>query len=332
MDTNGPEDSLNHSNSAGVWFVYGSLKPAELGFRQIEHLIDHHEPAQLKGYRLLVRDGLPAIGNDKSETKTVDGHLLYAKVGEESELASVIEAFEKPDNYYVQDVEVINDSGISVQAAANFLKYPKNGNPEFIESSSWSVCDDAYFRYGLPTLFCMARKPIDDFHGPGDSPDFWKAYLPIMGTFLNLWTVLERYVAFAQPGTKRSLSEKNRPGKPPTMKKHLLALGRSEEGKQAAVSIVHLPSRRVYGTDNVSTPARLHIPLETWYQVRNNSAHRGKAAFGDYALVRSSALGLSEFLVALLSQEVNGLEHLKELLDVNEMDKQKLISIKPCII
>ncbi len=316
MDTNGPEDSLNHSNSAGVWFVYGSLKPAELGFRQIKDLIDHHEPAQLSGYRLLIRDGLPAIGNHKGNTRPVDGHLLYAKLGEESELASVIDAFEMPGNYYVQDVEVINASGISVGAAANFLKYPKNGNPEFIESSSWSVCDDTYFQLGLPTLFRMAQKSITGFHGHGNSPDFWKDYLPIMGTFLNLCTVLERYVAFAQPGINSDVYEK-----PPTMQEHLKALERSPAGEKALVSVSHLPNRPVFRTDIGRKAISPSNPLRYWYQVRNNSAHRGKSVFKDYDLVRHSALGLSEFLVALLSQEVNGLEHLKKLLDANGMDK-----------
>jgi len=317
MDANGPEDPLKHSKSAGVWFVYGSLKPSELGFRQIEHLIDHHESAQLKGYRLLVRDGLPAIGIDQSKTKMVDGHLLYAKLGEESQLASVIDAFELPGNYEVHSAEVSNSSGISIQAATNFLKYAKNGNPEFIESSSWSVCDDAYFRHGLPTLFHAAQNSIAGFHGHGNSPDFWKDYLPIMGTFLNLWTVMERYVAFSQPCINSDIYEKNRPEKPSTMQEHLKALEQSNAGKKALVSVIHRPNRPVFRTDIGRRSISPNNPLRYWYQVRNNSAHRGKSVFKDYDLVRHSALGLSEFLVTLLSQEVNGLEHLKKLLDVN---------------
>lgn len=319
MDANGPEDFVNNSNNAGVWFVYGSLKPAELGFRRIKSLIDHHEPAQLKGYRLLIRDGLPAIGDHKGNTRPVEGHLLYAKPGEESELASVIDAFEMPDNYEVHNVEVTNASGLSVNAVANFLRYPKNGNPEFIESSSWRVCDDAYFRHGLPTLFHAAQNSIAGFHGHGNSPNFWKDYLPIMGTFLNLCTVMERYVAFSQPWINSDIYEKNRPEKPPTMQEHLKALEQSDAGKKALVSVIHGPTTRVFRTDIGRVKISPDRPLQYWYQVRNNSAHRGKSVIKDYDLVRNSALGLSEFLVALLSQEVNGLEHLKELLDVNGM-------------
>lgn len=314
MDANGPEYSLNQSNSPRVWFVYGSLKPAELGFRQIEHLIDHHGPAQLKGYRLFIRDGLPGIGANEGGRWTVSGHLLHAKTGQESELASVIERFENPRLYEVQEVEVTNASGTCVQAAANLFKYPGKGNSEPIESLTWSVSDDVYFRYGLPTLFAMAHGSISGSNGSSNTPDFWEAYLPIMGTFLNLWTVLERYVAFAQPCINLMPSRKRQNGASPSIAEHLTALVASDAGKKALDSVVNLPKRQVSRTDNVSRPVRLHIPTETWYQVRNNSAHRGKSAFKDYDLVQNSALGLSEFLVALLSQEVNGLEHLKDLL------------------
>lgn len=321
MDANGPEDSVNLFNIAGVWFVYGSLKPTELGFRQIEHLIDHHEPVQLNGYRLFVRDGLPGIGAKEGGGWTVSGNLLHAKLGQESELASIIERFENPQLYEVQEVEVTNASGTGVQAAANLFKYPRKGNSEPIESSTWSVSEDAYFRYGLPTLFDMAHGSISGSTGSSYTLNFWEAYLPIMGTFLNLWTVLERYVAFAQPCINRVQPQKRQDSALPSLAEHLTALVASDAGKKALESVVNLPKRQVSRTDNVSRPVRRHIPTETWYQVRNNSAHRGKSAFKDYDLIRNSALGLSEFLVALLSQEVNGLEHLKELLDVNGMDK-----------
>ena len=66
MDVDGCENSLKHPASNGVWFVYGSLKPSELGFRQIEHLIDDHEPARVDGYRIWIRDGLPEYWRVKS--------------------------------------------------------------------------------------------------------------------------------------------------------------------------------------------------------------------------------------------------------------------------
>ena len=312
MDNDGCENSLKQPASHGVWFVYGSLKPGELGYRQIKEFIETYEKAKLKGYGLLIRDGLPGL--EERNGGIVDGYNLYAKLGQESELASFIEQFEDPSLYEVCEVKVTIDSGADVQAASNFLKYIRNGNPEPIQSSTWSICDDPLFRHGLPSLYTTAHES-EAFNGfAGDMPSFWHNYLPVMGTFLNLWTVMERYVAFAQPGVKSVRSSKTPCSTAPTMSAHLKALRDSDEGVKAMESVVTTPDRTVWRTNKVKRAVRSRVLTEVWYQVRNNSAHRGKSAAKDYNLVRNCALGLSEFLVALLSQEVNGLEHLEDLL------------------
>jgi len=315
MGADGCTNSLKQTDSNGVWFVYGSLKPNELGFRQIERFIEVYENAKLNGYGLLIRDGLPGL--EKRIGGIVDGYNLYAKPGQESELAFVIEQFEDPSLYEVCEVEVINNSGADVQATSNFLRYIRNGNPESIQSSTWSMCDDPLFKRGLPILYATAHESEAFVGLAGDMPSFWHNYLPVMGTFLNLWTVMERYVAFAQPGVKSVRSSKNLCSTAPTMSAHLKALRVSDEGVNAMKSVVTYPNRHVWRADKVKRAVRTHIPTEVWYQVRNNSAHRGKSAAMDYNLVRNCALGLSEFLVALLSQEVDGLEHLENLLDTS---------------
>jgi len=275
----------------------------------------------------MIRDGLPGLSNGEGgvvEGGVVDGHLLYAKPEKETELQSVIKLFETPEVYQLHDVEVIKAPQICVHATASFFKklrrVPKP-NDEPFESSTWSVSDDVYFQYGLPTLFKMAHESRTN-GGPGDSPHFWQEYLPIMGTFLNLWTVLERYVAFAKPaitgvnrvegqGENVKCQEDHNVEKI-TMLNHLKALQKSDIGEKALNKVISKPTDRIHKSDGGGTPVMPGKVLENWYQIRNNSAHRGKSAYSDYRKVREAALGLSEFLVTLLSQEVNGLEHLQE--------------------
>ncbi len=316
MDANGCKNPLKQPGSEGVWFVYGSLKPAELGFRQIERFIESHEPAQVSGCRIMIRDGLPGLENN--EGGVVDGHLLYAKLGKEIELQSVIELFETKAIYKFDNVEVINSSEICVQATATFFKNLNTTNDEPFESPTWSVSDDRYFQYGLPILFKMAHESRKD-GGPGDSPHFWQEYLPIMGTFMNLWTVLERYMKFAQPGLEPEDKENEAKG---ATTRNVRALENSDAGKRAYDKVINKhKGGKLLRSDGGDKGKNEDRYLAQWNVIRDNSAHRGKSAYSDYRRVRNAALGLSEFLVALLSQEVNGLEHLKELLDVNGMDK-----------
>lgn len=324
MDADGCENSLKQPASNGVWFVYGSLKPGELGFRQIEHLIDDHEPARVDGYRIWIRDGLPGLKEEEEldpNRNWVDGHLLCAKEGKETELKSVIKSFETEATYKFDNVEARNSSNVCVTATATFFRRDQK-NDDVFEWPTWSISDDVYFRYGLPTLFrtVHASKEIT---GPSGSIDFWQEYLPIMGSYMNLWTVLERYIEFSQPG-HRPNNEKARyceqcgaalnNEKKGAMTSHLRAIESSDAGKKAYGKVTHKNDVKVQ-------PARDHPRKQSkdrflfhWRTARNNSVHRGKSAHSDYRLVRNAALGLSEFLVALLSQEVNGLEHLEDLL------------------
>ena len=322
MEVDGCENSLKQPSSNGVWFVYGSLKPSELGFRQIKHLIDDHEPARLDGYRIWIRDGLPGLKKEENlepNRNWVEGHLLCAKEGKETELNSVIKSFETEATYKFDNVEASNSSDVCVTATATFFRRDQKSDDVF-ESPTWSISDDVYFRYGLPTLFRTVHESKKG-SGPSGSIDFWQEYLPIMGSYMNLWTVLERYIQFTQPGLKpnnekarfceqcgaaRNNEEKG------AMTSHLRAIESSDAGKKAYGKVIQKNDVKVQPAgDHPRKQSTVRFLLH-WRTARNNSVHRGKSAHSDYQLVRKAALGLSEFLVALLSQEVNGLEHLQE--------------------
>ena len=300
MDNAGCENSLKQPAGNGVWFVYGSLKPRELGFRQIEHLVDHNEPARVDGYRIWIRDGLPGI-LEGHEHDWVDGYLLYVKEGKETELQSVIKEFEREVHYKFSNVEVSNSSDICVTATATCFKKSHRGDDAF-DRPTWSISDDVYFRYGLPTLFKTVHESKED-GGPSDSIDFWRDYLPLVGSYMNLWTVLERYIQFTQPGLK---SNPNNEAKGDM--RDLRAIELSEAGKKAYDKVIHKNKDRPQPSRDYPRDQNSDRYFTYWRIARNNSVHRGKSAHSDYRLVRNAALGLSEFLVALLSQEVDGLE------------------------
>ena len=78
-------------------FVYGSLKPGELGFEQIENLVSIHGAAELHDFALYVRDGLPVIGKP-APGETVSGVLLSIHPGMEEEFWTVVTEYEGTTN------------------------------------------------------------------------------------------------------------------------------------------------------------------------------------------------------------------------------------------
>lgn len=281
------------------WFVYGSLKPGELGYRRIQHLVAQHEPATLIDHMLAVRDGLPVV--IKRPASTVYGYLLVPFADHGDDLAAAIASFEDPQTYKTDTVTVHTSQIDATSAFTNTAKYPKHGSPDRVESGVWGVSDDLLFRHGLPVLYNQAHDPWT-ITPDSELPAFWEAYLPIMGTVLNLWAVFERYVAFAQPAASAPPAFGTL--KRPTMQEHLNALEASDVGVRALHQVTHLPTERIFRATSARRPARQHRPWETWYTVRNNAAHRGKSAIRDAKLVRDTAMGLSEALIALLSEEV----------------------------
>jgi gamma-glutamylcyclotransferase (GGCT)/AIG2-like uncharacterized protein YtfP len=65
-------------------FVYGSLKPGELGFEQIQLLVKNTTGAELHNYGLYVRDGLPVIKPEPTG-EIVKGNILEIIEGKEFE-------------------------------------------------------------------------------------------------------------------------------------------------------------------------------------------------------------------------------------------------------
>ncbi len=289
------------SEDTRLWFVYGSLKPGELGYRRIESCIAKSFPGQLDGWRLALRDGLPVV--TKQSDSTVNGFVLEAKPDQLDALDLSIRSFEDPNTYVESVATVTTPDNEPLQVRVNAAKHPNKSPLEPVASGAWSVSDDLLFRHALPVLYQQAHQP-ERVYPDSDEAAFWESYLPLMGTLLNLWTVFERYVAFAQPALQNQSADDVGDKSGLTMADHYLALHGSDLGSQLIEHVRTLPTERVYRADRVRRAVRANVPWELWYTVRNNAAHRGKSAIRDFRIVHDAALGLSEALIALLRLEV----------------------------
>ena len=302
------------SEDTRLWFVYGSLKPGELGYRRIESCIADSFPGQLDGWRLALRDGLPVVTTRPDST--VNGFVLEAKPDQLDALDLSIRSFEDPNTYVESFATVTTPDNEQRQVRVNAAKHPNKSPLEPVASGAWSVSDDLLFRQALPVLYQQAHQP-ERVYPDSDEPAFWESYLPLMGTLLNLWAVFERYVAFAQPALQNQTADDAGDKAGLTMADHYLALHGSDLGAELLEHVQTLPTERIYRADRVKRAVRTNVPWELWYTVRNNAAHRGKSAIRDFRIVHDAALGLSEALIALLRLEVPALNQHYESLGIS---------------
>lgn len=276
------------------FFVYGTLQPTELAFRRIAPLVAAARPAELADFGMFVRDGLPGL--QVAEGARVHGYLLYAVPEAVQALRETIRAFEPKDLYAEVSVTVARADGTSVKALTHKLRKDDRGAPEYWDEDHWTCAEDPLFLFGLPQL-TRSIALAAEVPGYPDSmdPRFWTNYLPILGQFLALCGVLERYLTLAYA--------------PSSVWSQLGDLGDSDAGRRASERAPAPSETTVFSTDRLD--AVRWAPgneWRFWYQVRSNAVHRGKAAFRDADLVATSAVGLSTALTALLGEEIPGLQ------------------------
>ncbi|MEU2169032.1 gamma-glutamylcyclotransferase family protein [Micromonospora chersina] len=279
------------SDNPKAIFVYGSLRRGELAHRQVAALVSQIDSAEVTGYHLYVRDGLPFI--DKVRGGLVRGDLLTASTIEGADiLRRKVQTYEGDALYSEQRVRARTETGDEVEAWAYIGRSPNSGNAEPHEQQ-WSSADDPLFRGGLDGIFAIAKRHFETIRPmPADMQGFWDAFLPIQGTYLTLYTVLERYTALVfgprlEPGERL----------------------RSLRGDRAAVDAVEAakpPSIEV--RDSRDPRKRKLAPgrssFDAWYWVRSNLSHRGKAAYTDFKLVERSIVGLHDTLRLLLADQL----------------------------
>lgn len=280
---------MNTSDSTEAIFVYGSLRSGELAHRQLESIVGKIEPADLRGYRMYVRDGLPFIADDREGM--VRGEVITAaRPG--TALLEKIRSYEPRALYAEQRVRVRVVGGEEIGALAFVGKSPNKGHAVQIQES-WSSADDPLFRDGLDGIFRQARVHLETVKPmPADMNGFWEAFLPIQGLYLTLCTVLERYTSLVFG-----------PGLEPGVRLNRL---KDDPAATRAAELAKPPQLKVIDSRKPDQAARVpgRHAFDAWYRVRSNLSHRGKAAYTDFELIERGTVGPHDTLRLLLASEL----------------------------
>jgi len=268
-------------------FVYGALKPGLPAFEAIRTLVETFTRDVVTG-ELLVRDGLPMLR--KSDHGSVDGYLLHWKPGQADTGYAAVCAFE-PRKHYAWS-EVTLETG--AQANALVIRSPTKGNPQHLDSSSWSLTNDPAFGPGLETV----QRVLEEVDRMSDS-DKWPRFFRAQMAYLLLWSILERLSALCFG-----------PGQDPMQRiKKLHELS----GMKDLVSLTVQRKDKVFDSRNPKTVIRLDRTdavkcFKYYYQVRSNLSHRGKGMFKEFDKVHCS---LKE-LLAITQQYLGKLKEQEE--------------------
>lgn len=290
------------SSMPSTLFVYGSLKPGELGFEQIEEMVDKYSPAELHDFALYVRDGLPTI-RKAVPGEIVNGVLLSISEGMEDDFWRKVTEYEGTTNYKFESKISAIVEGKEHTTGAFIGRKMGRGNPEKLYKP-WTSKLDPIFSQSFPVLHsdisCNSLKFTDAEHDP---KGYWGQMNKLLSQYLLLVSILEHLTVIKFGGSKeqkpmqriRKLQESNR---------YLDAFqALRDERYNPPIKVVD--SRSVVDSLSSSNPDQA---LDAWYQVRSNLQHRGKASLFDANLVHKSCVGLGNFIFEYLRLNVHGIE------------------------
>ena len=119
-------------------FVYGSLKPGELGYEQIARFVYEFQIAELDGYSLYVRDGLPLIAKEQFSTG-VSGYVLSIKNESVDDFWKLVFEYEGTTNYKFQDSIPVRVKNAEIMTGAFVGRKISKGNPVRLQHSWLSL-------------------------------------------------------------------------------------------------------------------------------------------------------------------------------------------------
>lgn len=263
-------------------FVYGNLKPGELGHLLISPWVSDSRPATVTGH-LWVRDGVPLA--DLGSRGHIRGHLLtlsapgYRAVGE----------LEPTAYYQWAKVTCIEPSRLKANTlvAAGWLTPDRGGGDVLYEP--WTSTQDPLLTYGLAAVTDTLRNDGRAAFQGGQAlyePVHWLRFYRLQAAYMLACSILER-IAFRLA-----------PNAGPTTKVNIL--GRQPQFMPAVQSAgVPIPRRAVYRADNPRERVNLNKAdqFANWaYQIRSNLVHRGKSASLEAELVRTALIDLHDVL------------------------------------
>jgi gamma-glutamylcyclotransferase (GGCT)/AIG2-like uncharacterized protein YtfP len=309
------------SEQLSTLFVYGSLKPGELGFEQIEKMVSNYSAAELHNFALYVRDGLPIIGKP-APGESVHGILLTINVGMKEEFWRVVTEYEGATNYKLEDSLTVIADGKEILSGAFIGRKMSKGNPEKL-FSPWTSKLDPIFSQSFPLLHQgVAGNTLKFTDVEHDPSGYWSQMNGLLSQYLLLVSILEHLTVVKFGGSKKQ---------EPMVR--LRKLQQSQGFSRAFDSLSHekdnppirvSDSRAVEDSLSSSNPEQA---LFAWYQVRSNLQHRGKASLFDAYLVHKSCIGLGNFLLEYLRIHVQGIEAEWEKLLGERLTKHQFVDV-----
>jgi len=292
-------------------FVYGSLKPGELGFEQIENFVSNHSAAELHDFALYVRDGLPVI-RKQAPGETVSGALLSINVGMEEKFWRVAIEYEGSTNYKLENSLPVISEGRELLAGAFIGRKMGKGNPERLYSP-WTSKLDPIFSRSFPLLHRdIAGNTLKFTDAEHDPVGYWRQMNSLLSQYLLLVSILEHLTVVKFGGSKKQepMVRIRKLQQSQGFASAFNALTDEKNNPPIKVS----DSRAVEDSLSSSNPEQV---LLAWYQVRSNLQHRGKASLFDAKLVQKSCVGLSNFLLEYLTMNIKEIEsEWEKLLDI----------------
>jgi gamma-glutamylcyclotransferase (GGCT)/AIG2-like uncharacterized protein YtfP len=283
-------------------FVYGSLKPGELGFEQIEKLVSNHRAAELHDFALYVRDGLPVI-KKPATGETVSGVLLSINAGMEEAFWRVVTEYEGTTNYKLENSLPVISEGKEFLAGAFIGRKMGKGNPEKLYTP-WTSKLDPIFSHSFPLLHRdIAGNTLKFTDAEYDPVAYWSQMNGLLSQYLLLVSILEHLTVVKFGGSKKQ--------EPMVRIRKLQESQGFANAFNALIDEKNNPlikvsdSRAVEDSLSSSNPEQV---LLAWYQVRSNLQHRGKASLFDAKLVQKSCVGLSNFLLEYLTMNIKEIE------------------------
>lgn len=296
-------------------FVYGSLKPGQLGddfFSRNRLEIRKLGKAILRNFQLLDFDGVPLAG--EYQDSEIVGQLLEVQTTSVNKARVLLEQYEgfssspeppiwvRPIRWEKSTVHTANDESAHVAEFFSLNSALLNDEDRLrlsvVESNEWNMAHDQVFLQVLPTVWWEIERitrlgPLRTYEKQ-ETNESLERYVRLLGSYMVLYTCLERFVRhrFGPTRIPKGLGKGRRP---PSISE-LLDKEYFRQSKEWFE--VELDNLYVYEMKSTATNVSLREkPPRFWQIVRNNLSHQSKVpTFMNYQLVLAAAVTLGDFL------------------------------------
>jgi hypothetical protein len=259
------------------FFAYGIFKPGQLAFFQLSEFVYGSQPLQVPG-TLLLRHGLPIA--DLRGPGHIRGALLMFRPGSGAEAYGRISAMEPDEHYFWSRIQV-NGGRVNVLAGRS----PEKGRSVVCYRGDWDGWQDPLLTEALEVAGEVLTERQELEYGS------LKQLFRLQMGYLLLWTSVERYVSLRYNlGHRVSWKVAKLAGEPAFVESL-----RQYVTRKRYITCADRPTSTA-----VLDPDSPKKAVEYYYQVRCNVAHRGKAAYDDYEILRESLTELLPIFGAVL--------------------------------